>query len=96
MLEIKPICENCGKKLPNESKEAMICTFECTFCKECVENILFNVCPNCCGGFERRPTRPANLLSKNPVSIIENLKPIDTLKFSENLKQYKNIEPERR
>jgi len=96
MLEIKPICENCGKKLPNESKEAMICTFECTFCKECVENILFNVCPNCSGGFEKRPTRPVKLLSKNPVSTIEYLKPIDELKFSEKLKQYKNIEPEKR
>lgn len=32
MLELRPVCENCGKKLPNDSTEAMICTFECTFC----------------------------------------------------------------
>jgi uncharacterized protein len=54
MLEIKPICENCGKRLPNDTEEAMICTFECTFCKECVTAILLNVCPNCGGGFERK------------------------------------------
>jgi hypothetical protein len=96
MLEVKPICENCGKKLPNESKEAMICTFECTFCKDCVENILFNVCPNCCGGFEKRPTRPSNLLGKYQISTMEYLKPIDEIEFSKKLKQHKDIEPEKR
>ena len=64
MLELRPVCENCGKDLPNESQEAMICTFECTFCKECVETILNHVCPNCGGGFEKRPIRPAHLLIK--------------------------------
>lgn len=96
MLEIKPICENCGKKLPNESTEAMICTFECTFCKDCVENILFNVCPNCGGGFEKRPSRPINLLDKYPISKTEYFKPIDEVKFEEKLMQYKNREPEER
>ncbi len=37
----------------------MICTYECTFCSDCVTNILHNVCPNCGGGFEKRPIRPA-------------------------------------
>jgi len=46
MLELRPVCENCGKKLPNESSDAMICSFECTFCKHCVETVLHNVCPN--------------------------------------------------
>jgi hypothetical protein len=45
MLELRPVCENCGKKLPNDSIEAMICTFECTFCIDCVTNVLQNVCP---------------------------------------------------
>lgn len=53
MLEIRPICENCGKDLPNESTEAMICSFECTYCKDCVAELLHNVCPNCGGGFEK-------------------------------------------
>lgn len=50
MLELRTICENCGKKLPPDYEEAMICTFECTFCKDCVEKVLENVCPNCNGG----------------------------------------------
>lgn len=66
MLAIKPHCENCGKLLPNESQEAMICSFECTFCKDCVENVLKNACPNCGGGLEKRPIRPAHLLEKYP------------------------------
>jgi hypothetical protein len=63
MLELRAICENCGKSLPNKIDEAMICTFECTFCADCVENVLKNVCPNCGGGFERRPTRPTHCLT---------------------------------
>lgn len=57
MLELKPTCEHCSKPLPNESTEAMICSYECTFCQTCVETVLKNVCPNCGGGFEKRPTR---------------------------------------
>jgi hypothetical protein len=58
MLQLRPTCENCGKLLPPESTEAMICSFECTFCRSCVENVLSNVCPNCGGGFCPRPIRP--------------------------------------
>ncbi len=58
MLELRPICENCAKSLPANSEEARICSFECTFCADCVETVLHNVCPNCGGGFERRPVRP--------------------------------------
>ncbi len=67
MLEIRPTCENCNKDLPYDSKEAMICTFECTYCKACVD-LLQHVCPNCGGGFEKRPIRPTPLLKKYPVS----------------------------
>ena len=59
MLELRPNCECCGVDLPPQSTEARICTYECTFCAECVENVLFNVCPNCGGGFSPRPIRPA-------------------------------------
>lgn len=58
-LELRPDCECCGKDLPPDSTEAMICSFECTFCRACVEEKLMNVCPNCGGGFERRPVRPS-------------------------------------
>src|SRR4029079_16147289 len=55
MLELRPTCENCNSPLPPDSNHAMICSFECTFCRSCVENILANVCPNCGGGFCFRP-----------------------------------------
>jgi len=58
MLELRPNCECCDKDLPADSTEAMICTYECTFCKKCVDDILQNVCPNCGGGFVPRPIRP--------------------------------------
>jgi len=58
MLEIRPSCEHCDKDLPADSGEAMICSYECTFCSTCVDDILENVCPNCGGGFEKRPIRP--------------------------------------
>ena len=56
-LELRPNCEYCDCDVPPESRDARICTFECTFCADCVETNLHNVCPNCGGGFERRPIR---------------------------------------
>ena len=93
MLEIRPNCENCSKLLPNDSEEAMICTFECTFCIDCVTSILHNVCPNCGGGLEKRPTRPTQLLEKYPASNKTILQPIDKGKFKEMLDKYKDINP---
>jgi uncharacterized protein len=58
-LQLRPNCEYCDKDLPPNATDARICTFECTFCADCVETKLYNVCPNCGGGFERRPIRPA-------------------------------------
>jgi len=40
MLRLRPNCECCNKDLPPESKEALICSFECTFCRSCAETIL--------------------------------------------------------
>ena len=65
----------------------MICTFECTFCKDCTENVLQNVCPNCGGGFEKRPTRPEALLIKYPVSTKVIHKPVDIEKHLERIKR---------
>ena len=93
MLEIRPCCENCGKSLPNDSNEAMICTFECTFCTQCVEKILENVCPNCGGGFEKRPTRPNAHLGKYPMRSDKVFKPIEFNKF---LESKKDIDPRKR
>ncbi len=68
MLELRPNFECCGKDLPPDSLEAMICTFECTFCMDCVEHKLNFVCPSCGGDFVRRPIRPSNYLGKYPAS----------------------------
>ena len=57
-LELRPNCEYCDIDLPPQSTAARICSYECTFCAECVER-LQNVCPNCGGGFVPRPIRPA-------------------------------------
>lgn len=59
MLELRPNCEYCDKDLPPDSSEARICTYECTFCTACANEVLCNVCPNCGGGFASRPVRPA-------------------------------------
>ena len=58
-LQLRPNCEYCDKDLPPNATEARICSYECTFCADCVENKLHNVCPNCGGGFVPRPIRPA-------------------------------------
>lgn len=68
MLELRPNCECCGKDLPPAAPDAMICTFECTFCRDCVGTRLQGVCPNCGGNFAPRPIRPAAKLSANPPS----------------------------
>ncbi|TCS41768.1 DUF1272 domain-containing protein [Reinekea marinisedimentorum] len=65
MLELRPNCEACDKDLPPSATEACICSYECTFCRSCVENVLNNVCPNCGGGFTSRPVRPATAHRQN-------------------------------
>ena len=57
-LELRPNCEFCDTDLPPDSVNARICSYECTFCADCVEHKLYNVCPNCGGGFVPRPIRP--------------------------------------
>ena len=68
MLELRPNCEWCDRDLPPDSPDAMICTYECTWCRDCVETNLHGVCPNCGGNLERRPVRPAALLVRDPAS----------------------------
>ena len=58
MLQLRPNCEACDKDLPPDATDARICSYECTFCADCVETLLHNVCPNCGGGFVPRPIRP--------------------------------------
>jgi uncharacterized protein len=72
-LELRAECERCGAATPADG-EAFICTFECTFCADCVETALGGVCPNCGGNFTPRPTRPAALLADYPVSSVRVVK----------------------
>ena len=68
MLTLRPNCECCDKDLPPTAQDAMICTFECTFCRTCVEAHLLGVCPNCGGGFAARPIRTPEALRRHPAS----------------------------
>ena len=74
MLQLRPNCECCDRDLPPESTEAVICTFECTFCAGCATHVLAGRCPNCGGNFAPRPIRPAHLLAKYPASTERVLK----------------------
>jgi len=75
MLQMRPNCECCDVDLPSESREARICSFECTFCAACAEQRLAGKCPNCGGELIGRPTRAAALLAKFPASSERVLKP---------------------
>ena len=68
MLKLKPNCECCDVDLPPHSLDARCCSFECTFCKDCAEQVFKNVCPNCGGELLRRPIRRAKMLEKFPAS----------------------------
>jgi hypothetical protein len=102
MLQLRPACENCGMSLPPNSTEAMICSFECTFCTSCVTSLLANVCPNCGGGFCPRPIRPAtrwkgdNYLGARPATIRKLVKPVDPAIHREFAKSIQTIAPENR
>jgi uncharacterized protein len=54
-LEMKTACEKCGVPLAQDG-EAVICSYECTFCVDCAE-AMERVCPNCGGELVRRPRR---------------------------------------
>lgn len=68
MLELRPGCECCDRDLPPDSRAALICTFECTFCTDCARDVLGGICPNCGGDLVARPIRTAAMLQKYPAS----------------------------
>ena len=65
MLDMRPDCERCGTDLPAQDPGAFICSFECTFCADCA-NELDDLCPNCDGELMDRPTRARKLHEKFP------------------------------
>jgi hypothetical protein len=99
MLELRPSCENCNKLLPPASTEARICTYECTFCAGCVDEVLQDVCPNCGGGFVPRPVRPAqnwksnNFLGNDPAATKVTYKPVDPVAFAKFAAPIRAIAP---
>jgi len=70
VLELRPTCECCDRDLPADAAEARICTYECTFCADCVARCLDDRCPNCGGNFVPRPVRPPTMLAKDPASTV--------------------------
>lgn len=102
MLELRPSCEHCDTSLPPNATNAMICTFECTFCRDCVENVLENVCPNCGGGFVPRPIRPAidrrggNSLVEHPAGTRKVHRPVSRAEHRAFAEALKAIPPEER
>lgn len=94
MLELRPVCEACARALPPDSTQAMICSYECTFCRTCVETLLENVCPNCGGGFCSRPIRPKIKLEKNPATARIVRKPVDVKAHATFAAPSKDVPPE--
>jgi hypothetical protein len=102
MLELRPSCEHCNKALPPASLEARICSYECTFCGDCVEQVLGNVCPNCGGGFAPRPIRPArdwnggNYLGKDPAGTRVRHRPVDATAHAAFAAPLRSLPPQKR
>lgn len=102
MLELRPNCEHCNKVLAPNSLEARICSYECTFCANCVEHVLGNVCPNCGGGFVPRPIRPSknwkdgNFLGKDPAGTKRKYRPVILAAHAQFAASIRDIAPENR
>ena len=102
MLELRPACEHCNTALPPASIEARICSFECTFCAACVEQVLGNVCPNCGGGFVPRPVRPVgpwkgkSPLEAYPASMKVRHAPVDAAAHAALSAKVLGVPPEQR
>ena len=102
MLELHPQCEHCARALPPDALDAMICSFECTFCAACAHEVLHNVCPNCGGGFTQRPVRPrrdlknGNYLGNYPAATSIKHRPVDPAQHREFAAPIEAIPPQQR
>jgi hypothetical protein len=102
MLELRPVCEHCNTALPPDSDQARICSFECTFCAQCVVSVLHNVCPNCGGGFMPRPIRPSqnwkneNYLGKYPATTKLKHRPVYPAAHAAFAAKIKDVPPRKR
>ena len=82
MLEVRPNCEWCNKDLPPDAADARICSYECTYCADCVETVLHNVCATCGGGLVPRPIRPKHAHRETPKLGLSNQPASTTRKTS--------------
>lgn len=88
--------------LPPDAAEARICSYECTFCRSCVESVLLNVCPNCGGGFVPRPVRPSVerrsgvSLQSQPATTERKHRPVDSQAHREFATPVSAIAPAKR
>jgi hypothetical protein len=102
MLDLRPNCEYCDKELPPDAADARICSYECTFCADCVEHVLGNVCPNCGGGFVPRPIRPKTerrpgvSLGRHPASTKRVSLKYDRTELAEFVRSVRDVKPQDR
>jgi uncharacterized protein len=102
VLELRPTCQNCAKPLPPDWTLARICSFECTLCTDCVENVLDRVCPNCGANFAPRPIRPArnwrgnNYLGCYPATKLEQHRTVDLEAHRRLVAEVAALPPEQR
>ncbi len=102
MLELRSNCELCDKDLPPGALDARICSYECTFCAACVEDVLHGVCPNCGGGFQPRPIRPRSAwregtgLDHDPAGVRRRLTSYDRGEIEAFVATLRDTEPSER
>jgi hypothetical protein len=68
MLDMRPNCECCDRDLSPSHDIAYICSFECTWCADCVQGFADSACPNCGGALQLRPSRAPHKLATSPAS----------------------------
>lgn len=68
MRELRPNCECCDRDLAVDDSNVYICTFECTWCADCVAMFPEGLCPTCGGNLTSRPVRPPSLRTRYPAS----------------------------
>lgn len=104
MLELRPNCGLCDRDLPPHSAAARICSYECTYCVDCVEGVLHNVCPTCGGGFVPRPIRPVQAwradmklgLENNPASTLRRKVKFGQADIAAHVERIRHLPPDHR
>ena len=91
MLELRPNCGLCDRDLPPQSPDARICSYECTYCANCVETVL-------------RPIRPQQAwrpdmklgLDNNPGGTRRRHVPFDQADIAAHVERIRHLPPDHR